>query len=242
MTLPGFPRTLITLPLLGLALTLMQAGHAAAAGKAAEEAVQMLSKARVADQRCDYLSGSERAELSRFTARAELAAASQSSPAAARAAVGAGTTQGKAAVCSPELRADVRETYEAARAAMAQASAAERQQPATAPAPSKPKTVRQAKAPRGDMESKPRSSASLNRYERIVRAYYLERECRSLSKAAAGRFWQGVARLHRATVAANGASRVAPLMNGAERRARGSSCGARAMAEIRQGYDEVLSR
>lgn len=243
MTVPGFPRTLITLPLLALGLALVSAGHAAANGKAAEEAVRLLSKARAADQRCNYLSGAERSELSRFTARAELAAASQSGPKAARQAGMAGATEGAVAACGPALQADVRETYEAARAAMAQAAILDRAKaapPAARPARQKP--AKTAAAEPGPASGGHKPNASLAFYERAVRAYYLERECRSLPKASAGRFWEAIVRLHKVAVAANGAGRVAPVMHNAERRARASSCGGRAMAEIRRGYDEIVSR
>lgn len=242
MIATSLPRTLITLPLLALGLAVLSAGHAAASGKAAGEAVRLLTSARAADLRCNYLSAAERAELSRYAARAEVAAASQSGVAVARKAAAAGMTEGGAATCSAELEADIRETLAAAREAVAQATSAGAGQTVPVSRPAQPDVGTAAQAPSRDRRMQRRVTGSLTHYEQAVRAYYLERECRSLPKAAARQFWKGIVQLHKATVAALGAARVAPVMREAERRARTSSCGARALAEIRQGYREIVSR
>ena len=220
----GSARLLITVPLMALPLTMLSVSHAKAAG-VAEEAVLLLSKARAADGNCNYLSSPERTEI---------AAASQSGAGAAKAAVSTGMAQGKAAPCSADLQADVRETLAAAREAAA--SAREHAEPSNKPVVARAETS-------DDGQAKMRGKAGgLQFYKRAVQAYYLERECRSLSNVQAKRFWAGIVRLHKVTVAANGAAAVAPVMRGAERRARSSSCGNRAMAEIRHGYETTVSR
>ena len=234
MLFSAHTRLLITVPLLALPLVALPLHHAVAAGGAAAEAVRILSKAKSADARCNYLSGSERAELSRYAARAEIAAASQSGPRAARSAAAAGAAEGGNAACSQELNADVRETLSAAREAVASARAE--------PAPPRKAKARTKAQVRAAGHRSKAASAGLSRYERLVGAYYLETECRSLSKGEAKRFWSAIARLHKDTIAANGVAAVAPLKRSAERRARGSSCGNRALAEIREGFEETLSR
>lgn len=233
-------RLLITLPLLAVPMAGLTLKPATAAGVAAEEAVRILSKARTADTRCKFLSAAERSELSRYTARAEIAAATQASPKAAKAASASGTAQGQSGACSPDLKADVLETLGAAREAIAAAEPAE-PRAVTSAAPRKA-TAKVQRA--GAIAEKPRRTGSegLSRYARVVQAYYLERECRSLSKAKASAFWKGIVRLHKTTVAANGASAVAPVMRSAERQAGGSSCGGKAKATIMAGYEEITSR
>ena len=78
MPMPKLTYLLVTLPLMVLPATAF-AVKPALASTAAEEAVRILSRAKAADRQCDILSSSERSELSRYTARAEVAAASQSS-------------------------------------------------------------------------------------------------------------------------------------------------------------------
>jgi hypothetical protein len=228
-----FQRLLITLPLLALPLVAHAVTGAHAASGAAEEAVRILSRAKAADGRCKLLSASERAELSGYAARAEVAAVSQSGAKAARKAAGEGVAQGASGGCGDDVKADVRDTLQAAREAMAAA----RTETAD-PAPTKRKLT-------DSTERKPvrtRNPKVLDRYASAVQAYYLERQCKSLSKSEQGRFWKGIVRLHKDAVMANGAGAVKPVMRQAERRAVGSGCGATALARIRAGYEEILSR
>lgn len=238
-----FSRLLVTLPLLAMPLGVMGAIPAKAAGAAAEEAVRILNRARGADQQCSYLSSAEKNELSRYTARAEIAAASQASPSVAKAATAAGMKEGRSTSCTKDVEADVRETLEAAREAVA-ASDAESAKPEKVST----KPVKRVAAMAGDDEEENSDDrvnlkrGNLGHYARVVHAYYLERECRSLSRRDADRFWNGVVRLHKSVLRTNGKSAVARVMASAERRASGSSCGKNAEAKIRQGYELALSR
>ena len=233
-------RLLVTLPLLAMPLGMLTVNPAKATDTAAEEAVRILTRARGADQQCRYLSSAERNELSRYTVRAEIAAASQAPRAAARAASAAGLSDGKSATCSKDTEADVRETLVAAREAVAAARADEAKSERVNSKPVKSMTA-MAEDNDGD-ENRKLKGSSLGQYTRVVRAYYLERECRSLSRGEADRFWNGVVKLHKSAVRANGASAVARVMASAERRANGSSCGRSAQVQIRKGYNQVLSR
>lgn len=227
---------LLTLPLLTAALGVADMKPAIAAQGAAAEAVRILSRAHATDRKCRYLSPAERGELSGYAERAQIAAASQSSAAAAKSALGAGKAEGASGRCSAAREADVRETLMAAREAVAGVGS---------PATAMQTTVQpQRSAARGkddDRDGRP-AGKGLNVYAQVVRAYYLERECRSLSRGDANRFWKGVAALHQATVAVNGAKAVARLMRRAESGARNASCGADAQARIARGYAEVRSR
>ncbi len=240
MLVPRLSRLLITLPLLGLPMAGVAIKPALAAGVAAEEAVRILSRARTADTRCTFLSAAERSELSRYTARAEIAVANQVSPGSAKAAAAAGSAQGRSGACSPDLKADVLETLGAAREAVAAAHQAE--PVSTAKSPSRKPAAKGQRAMASPGKPRRLTGESLNRYGRVVKAYYLERECRSLSKSQAAVFWKNIVRLHKQVVASNGAGAVAPVMRGAERQASGSSCGGKVRAIIASGYDEITSR
>lgn len=236
-----FSRLVMTLPLLAMPLGMMAMNPAKAAGTAAEEAVRILTRARSADQQCRYLSSAEKNELSRYTARAEIAAASQASTSAAKAASAAGMSEGKSATCSKDTEADIRETLEAAREAVAVAKADEAKPVRVSAKPAK-RVAEMAEDTEDDGEPMRLKGSSLGQYARVVRAYYLERECRSLPRRDADRFWNGVVKLHKSAVRANGKSAVARVMAAAERQASGSSCGRSAEAQIRKVYGQVLSR
>jgi hypothetical protein len=208
----------------------------ALASTAAEEAVRILSRAKAADRNCNVLSSSERSELSRYTARAEVAAASQSSAGAARSAAGTGTAEGKGASCTAATAADVRETLEAAREAVAESS---RQ---TAAAPAKRRAPETRAAQKAETAPTRSGSGGLGFYSRVVKAYYLERQCNSLSRYQVSRFYDRVITLHRETVAQSGKSAVNRAVRNAERHAANASCSANQLAQIERGYKDVSSR
>ena len=221
---PRLPHLLLTLPLVVLSISTSTVRPALAAS-ASEEAVRILSRARAIDSRCSYLAASERNELQRYHARAEIAATSQISADAAKAANAGGKSESGGVACSPDAEADVRETLDAARQAIA-----DTKHVAVAPVPLSRK--RSEAAPSG---------GSLGFYARTVRAYYLERECKSLGRADGDRFWRRIVDLHNSTVAANGKRAVAKVMANARNNAAGTSCSRNITAQIRRGYDEILS-
>jgi hypothetical protein len=233
-------RLLLSLPLLAMPIGTMAMKPALAAGSAAEEAVRILTRARGADQQCKYLSSAEKSELSRYTARAEAAAVSQSSAAAAKAAAAAGMAEARSSTCSKDVETDVRETLEAAREAVAASQAETDRERKVAAKPTK----RAAAMTEDDDRDEPfkMTGKGLGHYAHVVRAYYLERECRSLSRGEADRFWRGVVKLHKSAVRTNGKPAVARVMAAAERKASGSSCGKSVQARIRQVYSDISSR
>lgn len=218
---------IVALPLLGM-LTLQPA---LAAGGAAAEAVRILTRARAADHKCGYLSAAERNELSRFTARAKIAAASQSSAGAAKSAAAAGRAEGSLGRCSADSEADVRETLVAARDAIA----------AAAPPAKAGRSNKKTPAMAADKSQRP-AGRGLKFYAAAVRAYYLERRCRSLPRNDAGRFWRGIVVLHKAAVSAHGKKAVAQVMQRAQSSVRNASCGTTSGTEIAKGYSGIASR
>ena len=238
MFLRRLSQLLVTLPVLAIPLTALAVKPAMAAG-AAEEAVRILARAGAVNDKCGYLTSAERSELSRYEARAEIAAANQSSAKRATSAASAGAAEGRRAGCTGEAEADVRETLVAAREAVREAD----RRPSSTEVQQKPKAQPAKAASRSDGGEPIRSgSKGLGFYARVVGAYYLERECRSLSGRDAERFWEKIAELHKQTVRQNGKAAVARVMAQAERNARGSSCGESVEARIEQGYQDVTSR
>lgn len=230
-------RFVICLPLLLLpALTV----PALAQVEAAEQAVLILSRAKSIDSRCNILSASERSELTRYTARAEIAAASQVSASAARAANDAGAAQAKSAGCSAQASADVRETLVAARTAIAAIDAREPKRQKIEAAPEKPVRTKREPVEGDELIAVPRGN--LKSYASSVRGYYVERRCRHLPDADARRYWNAIVRFHKSVVRAHGASRVAPVMRDAERAASRVACGNATLALVKQGFAQSLRR
>jgi hypothetical protein len=225
---------LVTLPLLVLPAVALVASPARAASSPALEAVGILAKARASDEKCKFLSAKERAELARYAARAELASASQSSAAATRAAVAAGSAEGRDEPCGEASKTDVGDTLFAAREAMAEAVG-------PAPRNAVPESRRVLREPAGDRMA-PRDAGGLRFYARVVSAYYLERECKSLGRDRDDHFWRRIAVIHRDTVSRFGRRAVAPLKERAEAGAQGTSCGNRVRDRIVQAYEDVSSR
>ncbi|WP_373505639.1 hypothetical protein [Aestuariivirga sp.] len=233
--MPKLTYLLVTLPLMVLPAATL-AVKPVLASTAAEEAVRILSRAKAADRHCNVLSFSERSELSRYTARAEVAAASQSSAGAARSAAGKGYAEGNGASCTAATTADVRETLEAAREAVAESN----RQTAAAPAKRRAPETRAAQKP--ETASTRSGGGGLGLYSRVVKAYYLERQCNSLSRFQVARFYDRVITLHRETVTQSGKSAVNRAVRNAERNAAGAKCSANELAQIERGYKGVSSR
>lgn len=230
-------RFVICLPLLLLpALT----APALAQVEAAEQAVLILARAKSIDSRCNILSASERSELTRYTARAEIAAASQVSASAARAANDAGAAQAKLAGCSAQASADVRETLIAARTAIAAIDVREPKRRKTEAAPEKPVRIKREPVEGDEVIEVPRGN--LKSYASSVRGYYVERRCRHLPDSDAKRYWNAIVRFHKSVVRTHGASRVAPVMRDAERAASRGTCGNATLALVKQGFAQSLRR
>ena len=221
--------TILITPAAGIVLT-----PAMAEGIAGAEAVAVLARAETADRRCNYLSSSMHDELASYSARAELAVASQISTGAARRAVATGTAEGKSAHCDDTTRSEIVQTLSAAREAVAAADSA-----------SQRKAIRsdvQDSAANALDDTRGLQSGSLVLYGKLVKSYYVERKCRHLSSNQDARYWKSIARLHRTTVAANGAQAVAPVMRQAERSAGQLSCGQESLMAVNTGFAETIRR
>lgn len=225
----GLKTFLVTLPLAAVPAALVLIQPAAAEVTAAQEALRILAQAQAADARCDYLAAPERRELKQYVARAALAATSQLSRSAAKAAKRQGTASGRSGTCSPAGAADVRDTLVAARVAIAAADG--RRVPGQSTAKETVQNSRDstATASLGD-------TAGLGGYGKVVKSYYAERKCRHLSRTDAGRFWKAIVRLHKEVVSEFGAGRVAPIMRKAEREANRLTCGPSSLALVSAGY------
>jgi hypothetical protein len=223
MTVPTPRKLFLFVPAL---VTGLAAGAAHAQTDGAVQAVTILARARVIDERCHFLSPSLREELIGYAARAEIAAAEQITAARTRAAVKAGEADGRAASCNDAAKTDVRDTLAAARDAI---KAADRNAAQSDGAGSADQTASMA----GGMVG------GLGYYAGQVKAYYLERKCKHLSVDQDTRYWQAIGRIHAATVARNGAAAVRPVMRRAEDQASALSCGSGSLAMVRTGYREA---
>lgn len=219
--------------LASVSLAVLLAHPAPAATAGAAQALQILTRARVADDRCQFLSPTQHDELNRYSARAELAAAQQMSPSVASAAIAAGKSEGAAATCNDATRSDVADTLAAARQAVKRADAAG-SQPAQPQADNAPPSM-PAAMPIG-------RPGSLARYARLIGPYYLERKCRVLSPNQDNRYWHAITQAHQATVAANGYPAVRELMHRAEVSAASRDCGASSLLTIKAGFAAALNR
>ena len=191
-----------------------------AANPGAAEALQILTRARIADDRCKILTPAQHDELSRYSAHAEVAAAQQLSTAVATTAVNAGAAEGRAAACTAALRSDVTDTLTAARQAVQRADAGGAPSPQAASAP-----VRAPPSAGPDVPVAPRGRAgSLALYGDELRPYYLERKCRLLSPNQDDRYWRAITRLHQMTVAQNGYPAARAIMHRAEVSAATRNC------------------
>ena len=220
---------LIALPILAMPLAAAGLRPAFAEGVAAQEAVQILTRARIADQRCQILQGAEHEELARYTARAEAAASQQISMEAAKSAVVAGAAEGSAATCDATTRSDVSETLVAARQAVKAADSGQ---------------MRLSREQSGGQPDNAggAETGQLEFYAGQVKAYYLERKCRHLSAEQDMRYWKAIGHIHQAAVARNGASAVAPVMRRAETSATATSCGGETLVAVKAGFAGAIRR
>lgn len=233
---------------------------------AAEQAVAVLKRAETVDARCKFLTSEMHDELSDYTARAELAAATQVSAKAARNAMAQGKAHAGKAQCDEATAADITATLYAAREAVAttgtakpvivaaanppenSATDAKAADIKTADTKAKAGKSKQAKAiPPQDrtttVESPPRNGrGSLSRYAKLVGSYYIERKCRHLSPGQDFRYWKSIGRIHRATVAASGPAAVSAVMRQAEQNASGVPCGYQSLNVVKSGFAKTVRR
>ncbi len=84
---------------------------------------------------------------------------------------------------------------------------------------------------------KRRSGKKFRRFQASLEAYYLERQCKHLSRKAARAYWKRIKRAHKAAVSAFGARKVSAVQRRAERLAKrkASRCGRKTRAQVMAG-------
>lgn len=230
-------RLVISLPLLVLPFALQAQKPALASELSAVQALQILAMAQAADDRCNALSASEHGELASYRNRAEMASISMLSGAQRSKAIAQGVAQGRTTPCNDATRADIRETLRAAREAIATADgqpAPQKPEPAAKPKPAKP--AASLMKPAGTS-----GPVTLPVYSGLLKPYYADLRCHTLSRSAATRYWRAIIRLQRGMVAKYGTPTVASAQASARRSASGMSCSSTASAAAR-GLSDISSR
>ena len=240
---------LITLPFIATAFCSINPAKAETFTPIA--AIELLSKSKASDAKCRYLAGDESQELSDYLARAEIAAATQTSVAETQAAITTGRAAGSASLCGPQSLADVRATLNAAREAMASLASVEEtaeKEPVAAPEPvkviakapeQKVKSVRLLKA--ATAAKKQTQPGSLNTYAAAAIGYYVDQRCHHLSASQVRRYYAGILRRHHSALAATGKKAVGDMLRNAEARAGTVSCGARSAALVKGSFARAVN-
>ena len=198
------------------------------------KALRLLTEARVAAEKCGYLTPAARRELIDYAAQAELVAVRRAGAAAARQALREGRRQG-AASCSEEKRELVQAVLHGAREAVRKA----RVRPAVAEARQRPRPApRRQVAPRTirrTMTAQPQRvawrartwdahAANVRAYIALASAYYTALKCRNRPQAELLRMWRQVRRAHYDLLRQAGGAVVARAKRTAARRGNARAC------------------
>jgi hypothetical protein len=197
---------------------------------AAEQATQLLARSQALEEKCKFLTGAQRDELSAFVAKAEVAMVAKSSVQATKSIISVGRTQGKAAACTDAERADIVDIISAA-----QQATSRKIQVVQAPVPNKPVLVATkiekpkaaisiSKKPDIEVKSAPIKSG-LGQYAQLTQRYYLARRCNSMSNGSINSLYKNVVSTHRNVVASFGVPAVRAVMQQSENQANASHCG-----------------
>jgi hypothetical protein len=221
--------------LICLSLFLATSSPVLAIEVAAEQATELLAKSRAVDLKCNFLTSTERDELSSLVARAEVALAQRESVAITKQVLARGNAAGKKAVCSPSQQAEVSSVLSAARTAAAQAPTMQAQiaqipKAASIVPAAKPKKIRvaanimvpQAKVTKLKPATAP--TAGLANYASITERYYLARRCGSMSGSAISSLYQTVVSTHHRVLSKFGRGPVANVMHHSEAIAKAQRC------------------
>jgi len=190
------------------------------------KALRLLTEARVAAQKCGYLTAAEREELTDYAAQAELAAVRRAGAEATRQALMAGKQRGSAG-CSEEKRALVLAVLEGAREA-ARSTGRRAANHGAARRAAQREATRQAR--RSARRSRPRgrangtSMADVRAYVALASAYYNALKCRNRPPVELQRMWQRVRRAHFDLLRKAGGAVVARAKHTAARRGNARAC------------------
>jgi hypothetical protein len=188
---------------------------------AAEQATEMLARAQAVQQKCKFLPASQKEELARFVARAEIAMVSKSSTRATKALIARGRAQGQKAACSDAERIDILDILNAAQ----QASAGIKPTATKSITVEKPLTLAAAvKKPTPEPVQKSTPAGNLDQYAELTKRYYLARRCGSLSMSSINTLYRNVVATHRRVISNFGVPAVRNVLRLSEQRASHSSC------------------
>ena len=187
-------------------------------------ALELMTEARVAGEKCGYLSAAERRELTDYAARVELVAVRRVGAAAVRRALLQGRQQGLAG-CSEEKREKVLAVLEGARRAA-------RGVPAVVPG--RAGRVDEVAVRHSQAARPPRTEARaavahgrpgpVRRYVALATAYYHALKCRNRPQPELMRMWRSVRDMHYRLVRTVGGAAVARAKRIAERRGNARPC------------------
>ena len=199
------------------------------------QALQIMAKSEAASVKCGVLIGSERNELKQYIARAEIAAAQRLGPEEANATVLSGRAAGKSVSCNGAATAEIYDTLNAARVAVAQADGGRRAKPSLF---TKSRSVRLSNSAQPVLvERQPAvPRGSLGRFQQVSTAYFIEKRCRFLPASRAHNFWQSVLGAQSEAMAANTRRQVNSILKQARATAARTSCDSRAARLVRSAY------
>ncbi len=194
------------------------------------KALALMTEARVAGEKCGYLSAAERRELTEYAARVELVAVRRAGAAAARRALLDGRKRGLAG-CSEEKRETVLAVLEGARRAARGAP----MMTTARPIATKRVAQRRERAQRSRVAAHARRTAArpaarqarpgaVSRYVALASVYYHALKCRNRPQAELMRMWRGVRDMHYRLVRQAGGAVVARAKREAARRGNARAC------------------
>ena len=222
---------LITLPLMAVPVSLLAADSAHAATLSQMDALRLLAKSKAADTKCRVLAPADSDELGSYLARAEVAVTQRGSVQDAQGTIAVGRSLGDGAACDSRTAAEITDTLDAARRAMAAVAEREttREQDSKRPRRVAVETERTAAT---------RQPVTVKHYRDQAFAYYLERRCQHLSAREARSFWKSIVRQHKAALRNAGGKAVASALRKAEISADGMSCGAQSRRIVRAEFSQ----
>ncbi len=219
----------------------------------AEQAAQMLARVQSVDVHCNYLNASDKDELSKLVARAELALANRESVEATTATMQRGHAEGSAAACSANEKEALNMILGAARAAAGKSivetkagttAATPQAQPDAAavpvvqvksqppvmpvqppPKPPAPAKVAAAPAPKTrQIQTLKVPSGSMGEYARLTQAYFRARRCGGQDPHQVGQMYQNIVAFHSQLMRNHTTHEVAGVLQSSEAKAWSVNC------------------
>ena len=229
--------TMLSMGLLMLAVSTLPAR--AEVVSSPSKALRLMTEARVAARKCNWLKPAERRELTDYAVRAELAVVRREGAAAARAAVSQGKAAG-AAGCTDEKKEMVHAVLKGAREAMRRLPGHRMAMRAEAPAYRQPRgsAIVQHEKPGPRMQARVQRTGwkggthktmtshrgSVERYRLLAASYYHALKCRNRPQGELMRMWREVRDLHFAILRSGRKDALARAKASARRKGRARAC------------------